>query len=212
MREIMTFDPITVSVSGDKIYTRMGYVQGVTSCSRARQKEIDQALDEGRSLCRIRGTALRLGIRENRNGHIILSSGTILLSNDLGRMIEDCEEVLLMAVTAGSSVTAAISRASEDEGLFRGVVYDAVASELVDAGLQWIMDYVNRQLSRERKHCLKRRFSAGYGDLELKTQKKIYDLLDLNRLDIKISPGYMLVPEKSVTAVTGIKKTKEHNN
>jgi len=86
----------------------------------------------------------------------------------------------------------------------RAVVFDAVASEMTDAGLDWIMRYWNQELRRENKTLTKRRMSAGYGDFLLENQKIFHALLDLNCLGVTITPQYILVPEKSVTGVAGI--------
>ena len=94
--------------------------------------------------------------------------------------------------SAGGDVTAA-------------VVYDAVASETVDAALGWMTDFYRNMLRRESLTVTKNRFSCGYGDFKLENQKAIYDLLQLNRFGVEITPGFILVPEKSVTAIAGIK-------
>jgi len=67
------------------------------------------------------------------------------------------------------------------------------------------MGYFNRTLLRENRQLLKKRYSAGYGDLLLETQKTIHRLLQLDRIGIRITDSCMLIPEKSVTAVTGIR-------
>jgi len=66
------------------------------------------------------------------------------------------------------------------------------------------MDYFNQSLRRENRRLLGKRYSAGYGDLFLETQKVIYGLLQLDRIGIEITESCMLIPEKSVTAITGI--------
>jgi len=76
---------------------------------------------------------------------------------------------------------------------------------MADNALSWIINYFNRQLSRESKQLTSKRFSAGYGDFSLENQKIIYDVLKLEQLGISLSDKYMLIPEKSVTAVVGIK-------
>jgi len=86
----------------------------------------------------------------------------------------------------------------------RGVVLDATASEVVDAGLDWIMGYFRQSLRREGKTLLNSRFSAGYGDFALENQRLIHRLLQMDRLKVTITESCLLVPEKSVTAVTGI--------
>jgi len=75
---------------------------------------------------------------------------------------------------------------------------------MVDAALDWIMDYLNRQMLREGKRLLPRRFSAGYADFKLENQKKIYEKLQMDKLGVAINSGFILLPEKSVTAISGI--------
>ncbi|MGC9975923.1 MAG: vitamin B12 dependent-methionine synthase activation domain-containing protein, partial [Syntrophales bacterium] len=82
---------------------------------------------------------------------------------------------------------------------------DAAASEIVEAALDWIMDYFKQSLKRENRRLLGKRYSAGYGDLFLETQKTMYRLLQLDKIGIEITESCMLVPEKTVTAITGIK-------
>lgn len=48
------------------------------------------------------------------------------------------------------------------------------------------------------------RYSPGYGDLPLTNQKIIFDILNLERLGLRITERFMLVPEKSVIAIAGV--------
>ncbi|MBN1636781.1 MAG: methionine synthase, partial [Deltaproteobacteria bacterium] len=88
----------------------------------------------------------------------------------------------------------------------RAVVLDATASEVVDASLDWLMSYFRQSLMREMKTLTSRRVSAGYGDFLMENQKSIYSLLMLNRLGISLTHSHILIPEKSVTAVAGIRE------
>ena len=80
----------------------------------------------------------------------------------------------------------------------------ATTSKIVDAALDWIMDYLNRQLSRDGKRMLPRRFSAGYADFKLENQKMIYEKLQMDKIGVAINSGFILLPEKSVTAISSI--------
>jgi cobalamin-dependent methionine synthase I len=51
---------------------------------------------------------------------------------------------------------------------------------------------------------LPRRFSAGYADFNLENQKAIYDMLQMGKIGVTITPNFILLPEKSVTAISGI--------
>lgn len=49
------------------------------------------------------------------------------------------------------------------------------------------------------------RFSCGYGDLPVSTQKAFLQVVDAERkIGLHVSESCMLVPEKSVTAIIGI--------
>jgi hypothetical protein len=75
---------------------------------------------------------------------------------------------------------------------------------MTDTGLDWIMDYLNQQIRREGKTLLPRRFSAGYADFNLENQKAIYEILQMGKIGVTITSSFILLPEKSVTAISGI--------
>ena len=89
----------------------------------------------------------------------------------------------------------------------RGVVLDAAASEITDAALDWIAGYFDQILRRERKRLLHARYSAGYGDLLLENQRTMHRLLTLEKIGVTITESCILIPEKSVTAITGIRQS-----
>jgi cobalamin-dependent methionine synthase I len=115
-----------------------------------------------------------------------------------------CNEALWCAATAGSGIAHQIHE-SEKNNLTRAVIFDAVASEMTDSALDWIVDYVNGVLRRENKQLTSKRISCGYADFDITYQKTIYEMLKLKILGIEITETCMLVPEKSVTAVLGIR-------
>ncbi|HPV30603.1 MAG TPA: methionine synthase, partial [Deltaproteobacteria bacterium] len=62
-----------------------------------------------------------------------------------------------------------------------------------------------RQVRREGLAITSRRFSAGYGDFELENQRIMYERLRLGEIGVEITDSCILIPEKSVTAVAGIR-------
>ena len=54
------------------------------------------------------------------------------------------------------------------------------------------------------KTLLPRRFSAGYADFNLENQKALYERLQMGKIGVTITPSFILLPEKSVTAISGI--------
>ena len=86
----------------------------------------------------------------------------------------------------------------------RAVIFDASASEIVDAAFDWIIDYYRREVVRGGGKITDHRFSAGYGDLDLLEQVFFYNILELGELGVDITENHILIPEKSVTAIAGL--------
>ena len=78
---------------------------------------------------------------------------------------------------------------------------DAVASAMAET----VMDMLNNSLKENNN--LSPRFSPGYGDLELDFQRQILSVLCADRiLGIKLGDNLLMTPQKSITAICGIKE------
>jgi len=198
------FESIVVPVPRERIMKRLGYRPGMTRLTAQGAIETDTYIEEAVALICLRAAARRMRIMERPEGAVVLEGGDVLRSHRVAALLAGCTEVLLMGATAGYKIVAAVGRAAADNNLARAVVYDATASEIVDAALDWLADYYRRAVRRENRTVLTRRFSAGYGDFSIAAQQQFFRLLELERLGITISPLHILAPEKSVTALTGI--------
>ncbi len=201
---VTVFDAIPLRTPVREIYRRLGWRPGRTELPEERRREVDRCVREAESLIRLRGAARRIPVLSVEAGRTVLAGGEVLESAKLSRLLEGCPEILLMAATAGGDVVAVASRETSTGSATRGVVLDAAASEITDAALDWIAAWVNGTLLREGRRLLKRRYSPGYGDLALESQRVLYNLLDLSRIGVSLTDHSLLVPEKSVIALTGI--------
>lgn len=204
--QVQIFPSITVPVPRDTIYRRLGYRRGATKINGRRGKEVERHITHALSLISLKGAARRVPLQEVTKRLVVLGGGTEIESEKLARFLDGCTEALLIGATAGGAIMDAIRGDIEGKDMTRGVVVDAVASEMTDAALDWIVGYFNRLLTRERARLTKGRFSAGYGDFLLENQRLMYKLLELDRIGVGITEACILVPEKSVTAVVGIQR------
>ncbi len=188
------------------IYRRLGYRRNATRLDAERQQEIEQYLVEARDLVKLQGTARRQPCRIEPPARVVLDEAVVFESRKLARFLKNASEVMVMGATGGAAIMEAIrSDMADGEGnATRGVVLDAAASEIVDAALDWIMAYFRQILRREGKTLLTSRFSAGYGDFALENQRLIHQFLQMEQLRVAITDTCLMVPEKSVTAITGI--------
>ncbi len=195
---------IIISTPTAKIYRRLGFKKATSQLTPKTKNETEAHIEAAVSLISLRGSFLRLKTSDNDGQLIKFFSGVNFSSKKLSRFLRGCPEAVLLGATAGSEIMEAIKEKTAQGDLQAAVVYDATASEIADAALDWIMDYINQLIRREGKTLLPRRFSAGYADFDLSNQKTIYELLNLDKLGVRITEAYMLLPEKSVTAISGI--------
>jgi len=200
----LDFESLRIDLPREAIYRRLGYRRDATQISPRQTAEIEDYMEEARSLISLKGTALRLPVRGISPVRVVLGDDVVFESRHLARFLDRSREVALLGTTAGSAIMTAIAKDAAGRNVTRAVVMDATASELADAALDWIMSYLRSSLRRENRTLLSRRYSAGYGDFLLENQRMIYRLLQLERFGVTLTESCLLIPEKSVTALTGI--------
>lgn len=204
MSPVNIYERISIDTPYKKIYHRLGFKKKTTELTAQQQKEINIFIEDALSFITLRGCTRRIAINKNDGSAVIVSGGPDFVSFQLAGFLSGCREALLMGATAGSEIMEAIADQTRKGNFSAAVVYDATASELADGALTWLMDYYNNQLRREGKKLLSRRFSAGFADFKLENQKNIYQQLEMGKIGVTINSNFLLLPEKSVTAITGI--------
>lgn len=200
------FERINITVPTKRIYSRLGYARGKTKLSAEDADRYESYLDLALDQINLRGAASILAIKEIKEGKTYLDRDFNIESKVVAEFLQACQEVLFLGVTAGCDIMDLISKKKGTQNLDRSVVADAVASEMVDASLGWLADYKARALRRQNKAITQQRFSAGYGDFDLSYQEMIYSVLELDKIGVTLRKTYALEPEKSVTAIYGIKQ------
>lgn len=201
---VVILEKIILNPPIDKIYSRLGFRKKTTCLSPAGWRETQLHIEDAASLIRMQACYRRLPVFGNDGRRVNLGGNLFFVSSKLAAFLKEAQEAVLMGATAGGAILEAIAAKTKAGDMTAAVVYDATASEMTDAALDWLMDYLNGRLRRESKRMLARRFSAGYADFALENQKDIYEALQLETLGVTMSSDFILKPEKSVTALGGI--------
>ena len=144
--------------------------------------------------------------------HVPLEDGAVLgvtfAGNDIPRMLEPCEEVVLFGATLGPGVERLMMR-YEVVNAADSVIMDACASTAIENICNNFESDMRRAVEAEGRY-LTDRFSPGYGDLPIAEQPKFFALLDMTRrIGVSLTPTTIMVPRKSVTAIMGIARTPQ---
>ena len=176
------------------VIRRMGAVKADFSDSL--EHDIDDHLKKARAVFTVCGRANTYDIHRTGEDTFVMASHEIR-SALLTRMLSNSTKVYLMCATIPQRAVDEISTALKNGEGLRAIIFDAYASEYVDGALSVMMDRKNAMLKRTGQRLTKRRFSAGYGDLDIKYQKLFYDMLDMHTMDVVINDKFLLTPEKN---------------
>lgn len=131
-----------------------------------------------------------------------------LRSNRLAQNLRGCETALVFAATVGVEIDRLIAKygkLSPAKALF----FQAIGAERIEA----LCNAFCAEAEGERKTKAKPRFSPGYGDLPLETQKTLFAALDCaKKIGVCLNESMLMSPSKSVTAIIGFGHTKYEPN
>lgn len=166
-------------------------------------KELHEKLNEKFSVCY---TILPV----SQNGDNIDFSAFKIKSKNLSYALKGAKSALILACTMGNSIDRAINVYSELDAA-HALIFQALGAERVETYLDKFLE----DFSAENKVALTPRFSPGYGDLPLSTQRDIFNLLSPEKnIGLTLNDSLLMSPSKSVTAIVGIngyKPCKKHD-
>ena len=134
--------------------------------------------------------------------------GLELTGNDIWELLDGASEAVVFAATVGHNVDQLISRLQVSD-IAGAVIADACASAMVENICNNFESDMRAAVENEGLF-LTERFSPGYGDLPLETQKQLGVFLNCQRrIGLVVSDNCLMSPIKSVTAIMGITQTKK---
>ncbi len=169
-----------------KIYNSTEFDGLISECI----KEIDGKLN-----CRVCYEILPIVITENE----VDFSKFKVISSGLAANLKGSNFAVVFASTIGIEIDRIINKYSKISPV-KALVFDAIGAERIEA----LCNAFNSDIKREYKTS-KPRFSAGYGDFPLLSQKDIFSALNCYKnIGLTLNDSLMMSPSKSVTAIIGI--------
>ena len=144
----------------------------------------------------------RLVAAEVGDGAVLLG-GTRLKSQSLAQHLRSCQSAFLFACTLGPGVDAAIKRFSITDMPLVPVL-QAYSSAYIEA----YADEAQQELesyAQSRSLYLRPRYSPGYGDFPLHSQRFLFAALEISKkLGVVLTDDCLMIPFKSITAIMGL--------
>jgi len=149
-----------------------------------------------------------LPIKTNYESRSVILDGNIILhGTGIATALRYADEAGVFLVTIGQRITDAIRRMEEID-ISRSFFLDAIASVAVEN----LAEMVHLEIAKkawERELYVGHRYSPGYCDWDLTQQKILFSLLDSAKIGVKLTPSYLMIPRKSISAIVGLGRSEE---
>ena len=136
-------------------------------------------------------------------------SFTSSYSTLIKKTLSSCTNFILFTATIGLEVDRYINKyslVSPSTALF----YQALGTERVEALCDEFCSYLSKEYSG---YTLTKRFSPGYGDVELSMQKDIFNALNPTKhVGVTLLDSMLMSPTKSVTAIVGLSNCPQNES
>ncbi len=132
----------------------------------------------------------------------ILNTKINIKSLNLMHHLRNSNSIAIMAATLGAEVDRNI-KINEKINLTKSLIMDAVATAYIERVCDYAQESIRKE-AKDRGYNITSRFSPGYGDLNIETQRDIIFLSNAFKIGITLTDSYMMIPRKSVTAIIGL--------
>ncbi len=140
-------------------------------------------------------------IEESDEGVTVCGTTLTLRGNDIREHLSGCSSAVLLCATIGPAVDSFI-RKKEITDMSSAFAADALASAAIEQVCTMADEIIKSQLPDK---FFTWRFSPGYGDFPLDTQRDFLNVMNAQkRIGLCLEESNILTPRKSVTAVAGI--------
>lgn len=206
----MVINPVqfaSVNIPYDKVLLRLGYSRGKTKLDAGIRTILSEEVENSKKLITPHRVIASSKIRFIPPSGIVLDPSLSIKSIKIFKLLKDCSLAYGFAITIGPYLEEKRDQYLQKKEITRAMILDAIGSETADS----LTELTHKKIadeSLERGFSCTKRFSCGYGDWHVSGQKNFLKWLGAEQIGIKLTKHYQMLPEKSVTAIFGIKRTQ----
>ena len=188
----------------DKLLARLGFLKAKTKIDEKTENLIKENLGLAQKLIAPKAAVVFSAVTV-KNGGAAFENGFEIKSSDIAELLRGCFKAYGIAVTVGSAIEKKRDGCLLKKETFNALVLDAAGSVAAEETII----LANKQIENFEKsagNSLTKRFSPGYGDWALEAQDGFLNWLEAKQIGITLNAHFQMKPEKSVTAIIGVKR------
>ncbi len=166
-----------------------------------------EEIEQGYCLSEPKGIYSKLMIKDiSLGGRINLENGLHLeINNSMINLLKGASYLTFGLSTIGNNLEDKVAELFAKNEYPKAIALDAVGT----VASKFLSQYIRSEVCQEAKEQnlqTTKYFSPGSGDWNIKQQKIIFQIIPADKIGIKLTESYMMVPKKSLSWVIGIGK------
>jgi hypothetical protein len=194
-----------VNIERARVLARLGHAAGKTVIDEKTESLITEETAVAQKLISPKQVSSSSVILETGPGHVRLEPGFEIASRDIAALLAGCDKAVGFAVTIGPHLEEKRNAYIKEGQTARALILDAIGSVAAEELAAAAHALIRAESAKEGLTATKR-FSPGYGDWPVSSQREFLKWLGAELIGIKLNAGAQMEPEKSVSAILGVKK------
>ncbi len=189
------------AIRKEKIYRFLG--QKNKTVSGRLSKQIEKCINHLDKKIHPRILFTTRKIQKIENDTLALEGDVKLKSAKLSKTLSNCDSITFFLATIGGQIDDVINTSMRKKRISDAYIYDTIGSAAVEESVEEFQKRMDSTVKGKNKSTTLR-FSPGYCDWHIKEQKKLFNVLKNDLIDVKLNENYLMTPSKSVSGVFGI--------
>ncbi len=194
------FPPLKIEIFRKNVLHLLGYRRKNAFPPPEVESQLNRELTLGAELLRFKGIYRKFAA-VHREGKVALDNGYVIPSAKFAHWVQGCPFVYLFAVTAGPLFAERTAQLLDREQISAAMIADAVGSAAAEACAETASKFIAELEPGSR---LTKRYSPGYGDWDVADNRNFLTHIDAGQIGVTLSPGGLMIPEKSISAAIGV--------
>lgn len=197
---------IKIKIIEEEVFRYLGYRKGfLQKIPLDIKNKVREEINHVDSLLDSKGIYQFLDVISiSTNGNVFIAKDyTFSINREMIHLLENVELIFFALVTIGPRIEEVIKKRFDQNQYIQAVILDAVGTVAVKTLAQWFNYYIEHE-SSHKGYQFSRYFEPGSGDWNLREQKKIFHILEPEKIGIKLSSANMIQPTKSLTWIRGM--------
>ncbi len=199
---LATKNPIDIGINTQQVLKSIGYDGDCTPSART-MSLVDEYLENFHNLVEPSYSYVIKEVEWVQGPISFIRDEVIFKSQVIARLLEQCQKVVVFAVTIGNHLEEMVNRLAEDRLILQATVLDAIGSSAVEKLAEFVETSV-REVAGAQGLSTSQRFSPGYCDWNIGQQRMLFWALNGDTADIRLTKTCLMIPQKSISGIIGI--------